>query len=87
MPARADVPIQTTVTVHGDSVATNEANVGIIELGAPKLIGRTKLEIRSNDVHGPTQCDLSFSRWRAAFARFPQVDMSHQRRRPFFVLS
>jgi EpsI family protein len=29
----------------------------------------------------------SRARWRAALARLPQVDMSHQRRRPFFVPS
>ena len=87
VPARADLPIETTVVRHGDAVATNEPNARIIELGATKLIGRTKLEISSNDVDCGAQCALSFSRWRAAFARLPQVDMSHQRRRPFFVLS
>ena len=31
--------------------------------------------------------DATFRRWRLAFARLPQRDMSHQRRRPFFVPS
>ncbi|HWH51015.1 MAG TPA: hypothetical protein VN651_05695, partial [Gemmatimonadaceae bacterium] len=41
------------------------------------------------DAPRPTrnQFAFNFSRWRAALARLPQVDMSHQRRRPFFVLS
>jgi hypothetical protein len=53
--------IQATVVLHGNSVATNEAHARIVGRGAAELPGRPKLEIRSNDVDRPAQCDLSFS--------------------------
>src|SRR4029078_9020920 len=83
----ANVPIKPPTRVDRDPIATNKANVAVWRWGGAELRGRSQLQVRPNDFYAATQCDFSFSRWRAALARLPHVAMSHQRRRPFFVLS
>ena len=87
VPSITDAFVQAAVVVGGDGIATNEADSWIGRVERAQLSRRAQLEVRAHYVDGPAQCDFSFSRWRAAFARLPHVAMSHQRRRPFFVLS
>jgi hypothetical protein len=85
-PGRADGLVEAAIVSDVDSIAAGDTNGRIVEASRPERLGRAKLEVGANDVNR-RQCDRVFSRWRAAFARFPQVAMSHHRRRPFFVLS
>ena len=87
LPPRADGAVEPPIVFDGDVVAANERDVRVVRARRAKLLRRAQLEIRANDLDDRAQCDFNFSRWRAALARLPHVAMSHQRRRPFFVLS
>src|SRR5881275_483596 len=87
MPFLADRLVEPAIILYRDRVTLDESHSGVVDARRLQLIGRAQLEVRSNDFDDWTQCCLIFSRCRAALARLPHVAMSHQRRRPFLVLS
>src|SRR5512146_871945 len=87
VPAASNVAIQASVVLGVDVAAENESYGGIGGASDTQLPGTPQLQIGADDFDRAAQCALSFSRCRAALARLPHVAMSHQRRRPFFVLS
>src|SRR5262249_12071767 len=87
VPTVADGAIESAIVRDVDVIAPSEAHARIVGDCGTQLLRRSELEVRANDLDDRAQCAFSFSRWRAALARLPHVAMSHQRRRPFFVLS
>ena len=88
VPLGADVAIEPAI--HGDraGMAMLEADVRAGRGGRPQPGRVVEREVGPDDLDATCrQMALMRARWRAAFARLPQVAMSHQRRAAFFVLS
>src|SRR5438093_3665546 len=87
-PGLADLAVETAIQWHRTWRASLDPDARVGEFRGAELSRVVEGEIRADDLDATqSYVALRRARCRAAFARLPQVAMSHQRRAAFFVPS